>query len=249
MKFNVDRHFTYITMHADEHKQQLQSYYKLTKDDLEEITKEWSTYLLVVVDPAEMSDIESPESMSDTPGPHKTKKDLEVQDIHNTSTKTASLSPAKGGDDEELGGIEVEKNKGEVTLPRDMEDPSKKRKITPPNPSSRKKSKATRTTLKTILTLDDFDFLITARNDVSLELAEKKEENQEELFHRITGELKEVQHTLWSSQAVSMMPLTMEIPGIDNEPTQLRQITEKVKVLLQQAQEDITQATQALAQE
>jgi hypothetical protein len=43
MKFSVDHHFIYITVRGDEHKQQLQSYYKLTEDDLEEITKEWST--------------------------------------------------------------------------------------------------------------------------------------------------------------------------------------------------------------
>jgi hypothetical protein len=182
MKFNADHHFTYITACTDEHKQQIQSYYKLTEDDLEEITKEWLADLLVAADPIEMSDVDSPEAMPDTPGPRKTKKDVEVQDIHNTSMKTASLSPVKGGDDEELGGTKVEQNKGEVTLPRDEEDPSKKRKITPPKPSSRKKAKATRTTLKTTLTPDDFDFLIAALNDVSLELAEKQEAKQEELF-------------------------------------------------------------------
>jgi hypothetical protein len=37
--------------------------------------------------------------------------------------------------------------------------------------------------LKTTLTPDDFDFLIAALNDVSLELAEKKEAKQEELFN------------------------------------------------------------------
>jgi hypothetical protein len=120
----------------DEHKQQLHSYYKSTKYDLEKITKEWSTDLLIAVDwPAEMSDMDIPEAMLDTPGPCKTKKDVEVQDICSTSTKTTSHSPAKGGNDEEIGGIEVEQKKGEVTLPRDEEDPSKKRKITPPNPS------------------------------------------------------------------------------------------------------------------
>jgi hypothetical protein len=82
---------------------------------LEEITKEWSIDLLVAVDPVEMFDVDSPETMSDTPGPCKTKKDVEVQDIHNTSTKTALLSPMKGGDDEELGGTKVEQSKGEVT--------------------------------------------------------------------------------------------------------------------------------------
>jgi hypothetical protein len=74
---------------------------------LEEITKEWSTDLLVAADPIEMSDVDSPEAMPDTPRPRKTKKDVEFQDIHNTSTKTASLSPVKGGDEEELGGTQV----------------------------------------------------------------------------------------------------------------------------------------------
>jgi len=141
---------------------------------LEEITKEWSANLLVAVDPVEMFDVDSPEAMPATPGPCKTKKDVEVQDIHSTSTKTTSLSPVKGGDDEELGGT-AEQNEGEVTPPRDEEDPSKKRKITPPNPSSRKKDKATQTMLKTTLTPDDFDFLIATLNDVSLELTEKQE--------------------------------------------------------------------------
>jgi hypothetical protein len=103
---------------------------------LEEITKEWSAYLLVAVDPAEMSDVDSPEAMPDTPGLRKTKKDVEVQDIHSTSTKIDFLSPTKGGNDEELGGTKVVHNKGEVTVTSDVEDPSKKWKITPPNPSS-----------------------------------------------------------------------------------------------------------------
>jgi hypothetical protein len=189
MKFSADHHSTYITTCANEHKQQLQSYYKLTEDDLDEITKEWLVDLLVVVDPVEMSDVDSPEAMSDTPGLRKTKKDVEVQDIHITSMKTASLSPATGGDDEELGGKEFEQSKGEVTPPRDEADPSKKRKITPPRPSSRKKTEATWTTL----TSDDFDFLLTALNDVSLELTEKKEAKKDELFCRIIGEFKEAQ--------------------------------------------------------
>jgi hypothetical protein len=38
-KFRADRHFIYIIVHGDEHKEELQSYYKLTKEDMEEITK------------------------------------------------------------------------------------------------------------------------------------------------------------------------------------------------------------------
>jgi hypothetical protein len=78
MKFSVDRHFIYITMRANEHKQQLQSYYKLTEEYLEEITKEWSVDLLIPTDPAELSDIDSPEVAHDTPGPSKTKKNEEA---------------------------------------------------------------------------------------------------------------------------------------------------------------------------
>jgi hypothetical protein len=67
MKFSADLHFTYITTHSDEHKHQLQSYYKMTEDDLEEITKEWLVDLLIAVDLVDMFDEE-----------RKTKKDDEV---------------------------------------------------------------------------------------------------------------------------------------------------------------------------
>jgi uncharacterized protein YsxB (DUF464 family) len=47
--FYTDRHFIYITTHRDEHKEELQSYYKLIEEDMEEITKEWPTEFLVPV--------------------------------------------------------------------------------------------------------------------------------------------------------------------------------------------------------
>jgi hypothetical protein len=108
MKFSADRHFIYITACADEHKKQLQSYYKMTEEDLEEITKDWSADLLIPVDPVEMSDIDSPEAAHDTPGPSKTKKNEEAQDVSSTSAKTASISPEQGGDGREIDGTEVE---------------------------------------------------------------------------------------------------------------------------------------------
>jgi hypothetical protein len=58
--------------------------------------------LLIPIDPAELSDIDSPEATHDTPGPIKTKKNEEAQDVHSTSVKTASISPEKGGDGEEI---------------------------------------------------------------------------------------------------------------------------------------------------
>jgi hypothetical protein len=192
IKFSANFHFTYITACTDEHKQQLQSYYKLTDEDLEQITKEWLVDLLVPSDPTKISNMESPEAIMDTPEPSKTKKDDELQDIHSTSTNTTSISPGKGGDGEELGGMKVEKNKGDVTPPREEEEPSKKRKVTPSKTSSRKRTKANRTTFKTTLTQDDFNFLIAALNDASLEIAERQEVKKEEIFSRLKGELQEV---------------------------------------------------------
>jgi hypothetical protein len=57
------------------------------------------------------------------------------------------------------------------------------------------------------------------------------------------GKFKEAQ------QAVPTTPIAMEISGTGDEPTQLRQIAEKVEARLRRAQEDIAKATQALAQE
>jgi hypothetical protein len=196
MKFSADCHFIYITTRADEHKKQLQSYYKLTEEDLEDITKEWSVDLLIPVDPMELYDIDGLEATNDTPGPSKTQKNEENQDVSSTSGKTASISPKQGGDGGEIDGTEVGQKKGEVTLPRDEEDPSKKRKVSPLKPSSRKKSKATRTKFETTLTLDDFNFIVAALNDASLEIAEKQETKQEKVFNHIKVELQGVQQAL-----------------------------------------------------
>jgi hypothetical protein len=175
MKFRMDHHLIYIIARIDEHKKQLQSYYKLTEEDLEEITKEWSVDLLIPTDLTKISYIDSPKEVHDTPRPSKTKKTEEVHDLDSASVKTASRSTEQGGYEREIDGIEVEQKKGKVTPPRDEEDPSKKRKVSPPKPSSRKKSKATRTKFETTLTLDDFDFIIVSLNDASLEKVEKKE--------------------------------------------------------------------------
>jgi hypothetical protein len=71
----MEHHFIYLTPCTDEHQEQLQSYYKLTEEDLEEITRKWSVDLLVLVDPIEMSDIDNPKTTQDTPRPNKTKKE------------------------------------------------------------------------------------------------------------------------------------------------------------------------------
>jgi hypothetical protein len=82
----------------DEHKEEIQSYYKLTEEDLEEITKDWSADLLIPADPAEISDpehdsVEASHKEHDTPGPSKMNKTEEVQDLSSASEKTSSVSP------------------------------------------------------------------------------------------------------------------------------------------------------------
>jgi hypothetical protein len=137
MKFNMDRHFIYITTCDDENKEQLQSYYKLIEDDLEEITKEWSVDLLILADPVEMSNIDGPEAAQNTPRPIKTnktkqtKKYEEIQDVDSISVRITSITPKQGGNGEDL--EEVKQRPG------DEVDIIKKRKSLPLEPSSQKK--------------------------------------------------------------------------------------------------------------
>jgi hypothetical protein len=49
------------------------------------------------------------------------------------------------------------------------------------------------TNIETILTFDDFDFIIAYLQDASLEIAENQEENQEEMYDRIETKLQGVQ--------------------------------------------------------
>jgi hypothetical protein len=58
VKFHADKQFIYITTHGDEHKEVLHSYYKLTEEDLEEITKEWLAEILIPIDLTKLSDLE-----------------------------------------------------------------------------------------------------------------------------------------------------------------------------------------------
>jgi hypothetical protein len=145
--------------------------------------------LLIPADPAEMYDSDSLEVVHDTPRPSKIKKIEEVHDLDSASVKTASISMEQGGDGGEVDGTKVEQNKGEVTPPRDKEDPLKKRKVSLSKPSSWKKVKSTMTKMQNILTSDDFDFIIASLNDALLEITEKQEAKQEEVFHRIKDEL------------------------------------------------------------
>ena len=143
----------------------------LTEEDLEEITKDWSVELLILVDPMNMFDIDNPKPAHDTPRPNKTKKNEEAQDVSSTAAKTTSISLEQGGYGREIDGAKVKQKKGEVTPSRDEEDPSKKRNVSLSKPSSWKKVKETMTKMHTILTFDEFNFSIAALNDASMEIA------------------------------------------------------------------------------
>jgi hypothetical protein len=96
MKFCTDRHLIYITTREDEHKEELQSYYKLMEEDLKDITKDWLEYLLIPIDPIEMSNPDSPETTHkehDTPGHSRRNKTKEVQDVSSALRKTSFVSP------------------------------------------------------------------------------------------------------------------------------------------------------------
>jgi hypothetical protein len=160
VKFRTDRNFNYITTRRDESKEELQSYYKLTKEDMEEITKEWPTEFFVLVKDA-------------------------VEDAE-PSEETAPDSPAEGGGDEvnqEEGEEEGNKqDKGEVTPPKDPlieVETSKKRKVSLQKPSARKKTRANKPQSQNVLTVDDIQLIITAVEDASEDILQRHEAKQE----------------------------------------------------------------------
>jgi hypothetical protein len=110
----------------------------------------------------------------DAPNSSRRKNKEEVQELNNTSEETASDSPGGGGGDEvdkeEDKGEEDKKKQGEVTPPRDPLDEaetSKKRKVSPMKPTSRKKSKANKPPFQTVLMVDDIDLIIVVVSDTS----------------------------------------------------------------------------------
>jgi uncharacterized protein YsxB (DUF464 family) len=260
-KFRVDRHFIYITARRDEHKEELQSYYKLTEEDMEEITKEYPEEFLVPVEQTELSDpdlIGSPvvtHKEYDAPNNNKKKKKEEVQEIHSASEETASDSPEGGGGDEvdkeEDQGEEDKQQKGEVTPPKDPleeTDTSKKRKGSPKKPSSRKKSKANKPPFQTMLTVDDIDLIIFTVSDTSKDILQRSEAKQETMFDRIEAELKGVHQALYLSRRVSTVPPPSEGAELGDEPAHLHRLADSTEAHLRRVQEEKEKATEALKQ-
>jgi hypothetical protein len=87
--------------------------------------------------------------------------------------------------------------------------------------------------MQIVLTTDDFEFIIAALNDASLEIMEKQEAKQEEMYNRIEVELRGVQQDLQSSRAVSTTPLPSGEPELGDELTQLRRLGDATEAHLQ----------------
>lgn len=188
-KFCVDRHFIYITARRDESKEELQSYYKLTNEDMEEITKEWLTEFLVPVVDAELSDVDIIGSPLVTRVEHvgqssakKKKKKIEVQSIEineedNASEEDGIDSPGGGGEDQgngQGGGDDAEtQEEGGATDPLIGTEASQKRKASPEKPSARKKTRANKPQSKNVLTEDDVGLIIAAMEDASEDILQR----------------------------------------------------------------------------
>jgi hypothetical protein len=116
-KFCIDPHIIYISTRRDEHQEELQSYYKLTDEDMEQITKKCPKEFHVPIIDAELSDTDTivrpivtqVEHVRQSSGTKKQKKWDEVQDIESDEEDeeknygdNKSSSPG-GGEQEEEG--------------------------------------------------------------------------------------------------------------------------------------------------
>jgi len=97
--------------------------------------------------------------------------------------------------------------------------------------------------MQTVLTSDDFNFIIESLNDASMEIAEKQEAKKEEMYNRIEVDLWGVQQALHSNRSVSTLPLSLGTPELGDEPAQLHRFIDIVEAHLQWAQEETSQAT------
>jgi hypothetical protein len=88
------------------------------------------------------------------------------------------------------------------------------------------------TKMKIVLTYDDFDFIIAALNDASLEIAEKKGEKKEEMYDSIEVQLQGVQQALQFSGMVSTAPFPSGEPKLGDDPAQLRRLAEIIEARL-----------------
>jgi hypothetical protein len=115
-------------------------------------------------------------------------------------------------------------------------------------PTSRKKSKATKLKLQTVLMVDDFGFIIAPVSDASEYILHRTEEKQKAMYDRIETEIRGVQQALQSSHAMSNIPPLSCETELGYEPSQLHKIADATEAHLSGVQEEKNQVIMVLNQ-
>jgi hypothetical protein len=96
-----------------------------------------------------------------------------------------------------------------------------KRKVSPKEPSTRKKTHANKPQLEATLTDDDISLVHGAMEDASEDMLQRYREKQEELYGRTKRELKEVQQVVRLVHGVptmSSVPSSSQTVELGDEP-------------------------------
>jgi hypothetical protein len=80
--------------------------------------------------------------------------------------------------------------------------------------------------------VDDIDLIIAIVSDTSEDILQRNEAKQETMYDRIEVELKGLQHTLYSSHAVSTTSLSSGGIEVGDESAQLRRLTDTTEAHL-----------------
>jgi hypothetical protein len=91
------------------------------------------------------------------------------------------------------------------------------------------------TKMQTILTYDDFDFIIVELNNASLEIKDEQEAKQETMYDIIEAKIRGVQQSLQSNRTVSTVPLSSGEQELGDEPSQLHRLADTIEACLRRA--------------
>jgi hypothetical protein len=105
-------------------------------------------------------------------------------------------------------------------------------------PTSWNKSKESKPKLQTVLTVDDFDFIIAVVLDALEDILQRNEAKQEAMYDRIETNLRGVQQALHSSRTVPTAPPPPEELELGDEPSQLHRIADMTEARLRHIQEE-----------
>jgi hypothetical protein len=79
----------------------------------------------------------------------------------------------------------------------------------------------------------DIGLVRGAMEDASKDLLQIYGEKQEELYEKVEKELKEIQRAIQSVHTVPIVPFSLEIAGLGDEPTPLRRLTDATETCIQ----------------